>query len=197
MKVNYEITTYCNAKCPTCARTIRPPELKHADTFISLGTIQKFCGERGDALMHPNIEKFFDQCSNIEVHTNGGIRKSSWYRRMMKTYPIKFHFGIDGIGEDKYRIGVDNAKAIHNMKETSKEGLTVWEFTLFSWNLKMIPEAIRITWENKNLKLLLRENRDRDEVLPYDEIERTFNENKIEEDYPWPYKTPKVILDVP
>ena len=200
MKVNYEITTHCNARCPTCDRTINPPKLTHMslENFRPMGTIQKFCGERGDPLMHPEIEKFFDQCSTIEVHTNGGMRETDWYAEMMQKYNIQFHFGIDGIGRDKYRIGVNNKKAIQNMVHCSKYGFTVWEFTLFKWNYKLIPEVMWKAFENRNLKVNFRQNSHFTEDLPYGIIKNLIYENRIEKDYPWKYyhKSPKIKFDV-
>ena len=45
-------------------------------------TIQ-FCGEHGDPMMHPDIEKFIlsgvEMAWRVQVNTNGGIRTPEWY----------------------------------------------------------------------------------------------------------------------
>tara|TARA_B100000809_G_scaffold249372_1_gene280651 strand:+ start:170 stop:958 length:789 start_codon:yes stop_codon:yes gene_type:complete len=109
MHYNFEfsITTYCQASCPSCARTLilnsdTPEKLKiqHMD-FAKFKTIVKdesflwgmitFCGEHGDPMMHPQIEEFIDVAFNssgkgVRVCTNGGLRDEEFYIKLAKKY---------------------------------------------------------------------------------------------------------------
>ena len=109
MHYNFEfsITTYCQAKCPSCARTLilnsdTPERLKiqHMD-FAKFKTIVKdeafpwsmitFCGEHGDPMMHPKIEDFIEEGfkrsgKGVRVCTNGGLRNEEFYAKLAKKY---------------------------------------------------------------------------------------------------------------
>ena len=109
MHYNFEfsITTYCQAKCPSCARTLilnsdTPERLKiqHMD-FAKFKTIVKdeafpwsmitFCGEHGDPMMHPKIEDFIEEgfkrsVKGVRINTNGGLRNELFYAKLAKNY---------------------------------------------------------------------------------------------------------------
>lgn len=215
-KLNYEITTHCNAKCPTCWRTLEPPKLEHMNLEVFNNTLKmhnplviEFCGERGDPLMHPKFEDFIStardylgpfetpdqkateliyydrqekkkECyfkSTIDIHTNGGLRNPKWFRKMVKDYNVVFHFGIDAPKNDLYRINVDTDLAIKNMLSASEETEKIgdhtkifhrWEFTVFSWNIKYIPEALKMVKGYSNLYLNFR---------------KSYTEEKLNSDY--------------
>ena len=109
MHYNFEfsITTYCQASCPSCARTLilnsdTPEKLKiqHMD-LDRFETVVKdnafswsmitFCGEHGDPMMHPKIEDFIEVAFNnsgkgVRVCTNGGLRDEYFYAKLAKKY---------------------------------------------------------------------------------------------------------------
>jgi pyruvate-formate lyase-activating enzyme len=196
--INFEISTYCNAKCPTCYRTrntkktafeylklnsryleILLPHLnrhmKYDDyenivlnnlTFFKR-TGAKFCGELGDPLMNPEIEKFINLNKyaflHTTIHTNGGIRRFDWYQKMMKKNDtLVFVFGIDGVTHDinhLYRKSVNTEKAIQNMIASSKidSERTKWAYTCFDHNQHQI-EIARSLAKNYNIEFMLRQN---------------------------------------
>ncbi len=127
---NFEISTFCNAKCPTCSRTYgnqyyvygeRKIKNKHlsiedfeniilnnSKVFKKLKyktLIAKFCGELGDPLMHPKLSDITGLAElvfdKVEIFTNGGLRNPSWIKKFLnKNKKTNFVFGIDGITDN-------------------------------------------------------------------------------------------------
>ena len=105
---DFALTTYCQARCRSCARTNEHTgekeawlELKHMDLDIfkqrlaGAGNLDiheiTFCGELGDPMMHPQVEHFIVEAdkhvkTTIHVNTNGGLRSPNWYARMALDY---------------------------------------------------------------------------------------------------------------
>ena len=173
-KVEFAITTHCQAKCPLCSRTNKQTlqkvnwlplhhlsltEYKNAVDQLLPNKGIDFCGDYGDPIMHPQIEDFIDYAvqknHNVSVHTNGGIRTKDWYVKIAKKYGQKvlIVFAIDGIDEEtnsKYRIGVDFNRAWENMLAHAKNSnsSTVWNFLVFDFNHHQLDEAYKICKEN-------------------------------------------------
>ena len=165
-KVEFSITTYCQAKCPLCSRTNKKTlekvnwlplrhltlnEYKNAvDQMLSNKSIS-LCGDYGDPVMHPDIEEFIDYAIQknfkIDVHTNGGLRTKDWYIKVAKKYnKLLMVFAIDGIDEEtnsKYRVGVDFNRAWENMiaHAENSNGHTVWNFLVFDFNYDQLDRA--------------------------------------------------------
>jgi hypothetical protein len=173
MQYRYDVavTSYCQAKCPSCARTDEEtgemvPWLKptHMKTSIfekivqgaQQNTVFQFCGELGDPMMHPDINKFVDLTlehgHSLEINTNGGLRQPAWYEHYANpedTSRLRIMFGIDGMDEEtnqKYRIAVNWQRAMDNMKAWSTAGgRGEWHFIIFEWNWQQIPHAIEFS----------------------------------------------------
>lgn len=169
--LEFALTTYCQAKCRSCARTNDVTgekeewlKLQHLPitTYTSILNSSKrnisavkFCGEFGDPMMHPDIEEFIYQTitynKDIEIHinTNGGLRTPRFYRELAANFPrssIYIDFGIDGTTSDvnwKYREGVDFDRAMKNMRTWFRwNGSGSWHFIIFDWNWHQIPDAV-------------------------------------------------------
>ena len=162
---NFELSTYCNAKCPTCTRTMM--NIKHLEhlsvndfedfvwnnyRFLKKDTrkiIAKFCGEVGDPMMHPKLLTMVEIASTtfdkIEIFTNGGLRSNKFIRDILKYEKAHFIFGIDGTTDEinqKYRIGVNTDLALSNMTESAKHRFTKWDYTIFEHNYHQLQDAI-------------------------------------------------------
>jgi MoaA/NifB/PqqE/SkfB family radical SAM enzyme len=170
--LEFALTTYCQAKCRSCARTNQDTgekeswlELKHMDIDVFTSTLElskdlnistiQFCGEFGDPMMHPEINKFIDSAmkfarKSVIINTNGGLRSPDWYTSIVKQYgdKIQIQWAIDGITHDvnwMYREGVDFERAMNNMKAyIEADGEGKWWFIIFEWNWHQIPEARKI-----------------------------------------------------
>lgn len=170
---DFALTTYCQARCRSCARTNQHTgekedwlELKHMDYDVFKKVLEsskvftpdrcdwiQFCGELGDPCMHPKIEEFVDlsllHADCVHINTNGGLRQPAWYKKLASYgSKIKIKFGIDGVNHDtnwKYREGVDFDRAMKNMETYfHNDGVGSWHFLIFDWNWHQITEAQRI-----------------------------------------------------
>lgn len=181
---NFEITSYCNAGCPSCFRTLEKENLplnKHLKIedfeFLILNNINflknnqyanqiaKFCGEVGDPLLHPKIEQLISMAEcvfdEVEIYTNGGIRNPKWIKNILTQHKkTSFVFGIDGLTDETnqmYRVNVRTNIALKNMIESAKYAFTRWDYTIFNHNYLELPDVIDFARKNK-LKLLCRFN---------------------------------------
>ena len=168
--IDFALTTYCQARCRSCARTnidtgkpIDGLKLEHMDINLFKNVVEnknkeldviEFCGEYGDPCMHPDIDEFIkvgiSHCRRIEIYTNGALRKPDWYKHIAETYgkKVSIQFCVDGANHDtnwKYREGVDRNRAMDNMKSYFQNGgKGRWEYLIFSWNWTEIPLANQI-----------------------------------------------------
>ena len=165
-----DITNYCQAKCPLCPREdvhSHNSQKVFDNTHMSIDHFKKvlkdvpphierlfFCGDYGDPMMHPKIGDIIDlsiqKGLEVEISTNGGLRKPEWYTKIGNQHGKKLHiiFAIDGIDAEehaKYRINVDFERAWANFQAFSKtKAQTSWQFIVFKYNIDSIPEAMNI-----------------------------------------------------
>ncbi len=117
----------------------------------------QFCGEFGDPMMHPQVDKFIETALEFAdralINTNGGLRNADWYTEIGNKYGerLLIVFSIDGADHDtnwKYREGVNFAKAWENMiAYCNSPGRVRWDFILFEWNWHQIPLARKLAKE--------------------------------------------------
>ena len=147
---NFEITSYCNADCPSCFRTLYKeslPSTRHLKIedfeFLILHNIKffknnqhenllaKFCGEIGDPLLHPNIEQLISIAEtvfdNVEIYTNGGLRNPKWIKNILTRYKkTRFVFGIDGLTDVTNQIYRDwKIEQKFSIKEIAQKELSL------------------------------------------------------------------------
>ena len=168
--IDFALTTYCQAKCRSCARTNQETgekedwvKLKHMDLDVFEKRLKatqnniefseiEFCGEFGDPMMHPQIDSFIETAlkyaPEVSISTNGGLRQPEWYKSIAQKYKKRLiiNFAIDGTDHDtnwKYREGVDFQRAMDNMIAfTRSEGNRAsWWFLIFDWNWHQVPLA--------------------------------------------------------
>lgn len=174
---DFSITSYCQARCRSCART-NPDTGETADWLtphhMSLETFQAilenssdrfkkaneiiFCGELGDPMMHPQIEEFLDVALEyfdyVIVNTNGGLRQPKWYAHAAEKYNghVRIDWGIDGMDQETnnmYREGVNWKRAMDNMTAWfTNGGSGKWEYLIFDWNWHHIKLAIDTATKN-------------------------------------------------
>ena len=179
---DFSITSHCNAACPSCKRydnheseIYDPNEPLHAGLnqihmrfsdfqFVLQRDMNSFKdktvtfeGELGDPMVNPEVKRFIDYGCKIFkkliVVTNGGNRKSSFYRELGNTHKnLEMFFSIDGLYDDtnqRYRKKVDTKRAIENMISfrTSKHGKNnvIWQFLVFQHNFFEIPEILQFS----------------------------------------------------
>ena len=198
-RVDFCITTYCQSKCPTCPRT-NASTLELSD-FITLQHMPfptwfsvidrvdwsrkeiQFCGEHGDPMMHPDIEKFIlastERAWITTVNTNGALRNKKFYQDLYEKVEdsdygeLSFVFAIDGLTQEtneKYRIDVNFKKAWENFLTCVEidSRLTYWDFLVFEHNWHELEDVIRIAKE-LSVSLDIKVNRGEYALLTSDE----------------------------
>lgn len=167
--LQFELTSYCNAICVHCPRfsqldrdvfessgVLHPDlSLTHVDVDkiienLNLPNLTKLKviiveGDKGDPVMHPNLEKFIDVFSNVKnppiilLTTNGSIRDANWWARLAKkNYPnLLVTFSIDGLEDTNhlYRVGLKFETIIENASSfINNGGWAVWKMLVFKHN---------------------------------------------------------------
>jgi hypothetical protein len=171
--LQFEPTSYCNARCPHCGRfddvgDLHPDlALLHLDIDTVLENLQLSSltslsevileGDKGDPIMHPEIEKFIDAFYKlpsrpvIHLMTNGGIRSTAWWNNLGQQYPnLRVLFSIDGLEDTNhfYRVGVNYNKAMDNARAFAKGGgYAIWKFLLFKHNEHQLEEIKKLSKE--------------------------------------------------
>lgn len=184
-ELEFLITSYCQAKCPTCLRTklvnkgLLTPTHNTVEHFAkAVSNVDSaanivFCGEIGDPMMHPEIDSIIDlflsNGNEISIHTNGGLRDVNFYKKYA-SQPITISWGIDGITEEansKYRIGVNFERAWENMHTWFKNGGEGhWNFIVFEWNKHQLFDAYNHA-KNNNIPIEIKINKRKGETSGY------------------------------
>lgn len=160
--IDIESINNCNAQCPLCLRGhgMKTNDILDWDQVVTniptsvwqnIKTIN-FNGTTGDNLMHPKIsEIILWACKNtsaeINLHTNGGIRSTEWWRNFgnsLKDYKHRIVFGIDGLADTHslYRVGTDWQKVIDNASAFIQGGGNAeWQFIIFKHNAHQVDKA--------------------------------------------------------
>jgi MoaA/NifB/PqqE/SkfB family radical SAM enzyme len=171
-----ELTTRCNAHCPGCRRNnagfglaadlelmdLSVERFKEVvDMLPNLTTVQ-LCGNKGDPISSPHFYDIVDFCLEkkfkIHIHTNGGVKTTSWWHKLGKKLNSLNHsvtFGIDGLADTHglYRQGVSFDKVIDNAKAfIDAGGPAAWQFIMFKHNAHQIEEAQALSRQLKFLR---------------------------------------------
>lgn len=129
LRFDIAISSYCQAKCPSCARTnpdtlekvdwLQPSHInvevfkKIVDSAVKMdpNVVFQFCGELGDPLMHPNIEELIDYAmeysNGVEVNTNGGLRNSEFFKKMAEKWEYVGDYSAEDAKMLKFIFGID------------------------------------------------------------------------------------------
>lgn len=182
-RIEFEISSLCNAKCPDCARTrniernepfflgvlpFKDIQKWFQDVDLSKAKI-KLCGILGDPLTHPHLYEIVDfflndrECWYLEISTNGGLKNSNYWQKLGKLSANSkkrfwVHWSIDGVYTNYYRENVDLAKVWQNVDAyNSAGGLSEWQFIQFDYNFHEIELAQELAAQ-KNMKFSLRKS---------------------------------------
>jgi len=166
--IHLEPTNICTLKCPGCARTRfidQWPQHWHnhcldrttLKSFLDIdlsGVRINMCGNYGDPIYHPDlagmVRDFKQQGAKINITTNGGHRKISWWEELTQELSSddNITFSIDGISENftQYRINGD-WKTTHDAIKicVSAKCNTTWKFIPFSFNENNIEQARQLS----------------------------------------------------
>ena len=173
-QLHLEISNNCQAGCPWCLRNynsgIANPLLKIKNwsleefqriinpEVMSQLRVLNFLGNSGDAQMNndlPEMCKYAKKINpsiNIKIHTNGGMRNTSWWEDLVECLPEKHSliFGIDGLEDTNHihRVGVRFEKVIENAKAfINAGGKAQWSFLVFKHNEHQLETARALSKE--------------------------------------------------
>lgn len=165
-RIHVELSSACNAACPSCPRNVdggyTVPEL--VPTTMSLSDFQTIftrdvlqqindilmCGNYGDPVFCkdlPDIVEYINQVNpnlRINVHTNGGIRSTTWWSRLATLKNLHVVFSIDGLADTNhiYRRHVNWDRLQENFHAfISSGGYAIWEFLIFKHNEHQLDQA--------------------------------------------------------
>lgn len=168
--LHVEATSQCNAHCPACPRNNFGFGIKAGlviqdlsifnleaafDKFKNIKTVQ-FCGNYGDPIAAKNILEQIDfviekNVSKIQIHTNGSLKTTLWWKDLAKKLQNVEHFvefAIDGLAgiHEIYRQGTSFKKIIDNASAfISAGGIAHWQFIPFNHNQHQIMDCIKLS----------------------------------------------------
>ena len=168
--VHCELSTFCNAVCPSCPRFFTGTHVVRSGVTLSQVTINqfkqwfepefiknvkdwKFCGTHGDPMMAKDIVKIVNYIFNINpdasinINTNGGMRSVHDWKilgEISSKHDLTIIFSVDGLEDTNhlYRRNVDWTKLMSNIKAyIGSGGHAYWEFLIFRHNEHQLKEA--------------------------------------------------------
>lgn len=169
-KVHMELSNYCNASCPMCARFFKNSPLLRPGLELSQISIDQFikffpknyirkmkeflfCGTHGDPGMAKDLYEICQYIrdnsnASVRIHSNGGMRSEEFWFKLgelfSKNVRWELVFSIDGLEDTNhlYRRGVDWTKLMKNCSAFIKGGGRAnWEFLVFKHNEHQVEEA--------------------------------------------------------
>ncbi len=168
--INAELTNYCNAACPMCARYFIDGKLnkeKVNNMHTSLEFIQEkigvdiikklryftSCGNFGDGAMNPDCVKIYSWLREVNpniklmLHSNGGARNKNFWEDLAKIN-VCVVFAIDGLEDTNhiYRRNVKWDKLMENVEAFISAGGTAdWDMLIFKHNEHQIDECKKLS----------------------------------------------------
>lgn len=163
--IEFELSSHCNSKCPQCPRydVFGHVQKDLNVTHLDFGIIEKLpieqmknlekvtlCGNFGDPLMYPDLDKVitFFKNQRVSISTNASLRSRDWWAQLGKNKNVDVTFCIDGIGptHELYRRNTNYDKIIENAQAfISAGGKAHWQFIVFQHNEHQIAEAKKIS----------------------------------------------------
>jgi len=166
--VHVEITNRCQASCPMCPRNIHGgienpllsinewsiEDFKKIFTQSVLEQLEfiNFCGNFGDPLMNADLigmcqyVKDTAPAVQIDIHTNGSLRSTSWWQQLRQALPSNHNvvFALDGLADTHslYRVGTNYDLILKNAKTfIDAGGIAEWMFIRFKHNEHQVSAA--------------------------------------------------------
>lgn len=125
----------------------------------------QFCGNLGDPIACNHLDQLIDlakgHCKKIQIHTNGSLRNTAWWKTLAHQLADIDHdvwFGIDGIGavHEIYRQATSYEKIIENAQAFIDAGGTAtWQFIPYKHNEHQIKDCIKLSQQYKFSKFKL------------------------------------------
>lgn len=181
-RLHIELSSRCNARCPSCVRNIHGADINtgYTERNLSLADIKKIfptsvaeqikmlelCGNFGDMLMNPEtpdiVEWFKSQSPNIRVtsSTNGGGGSKEFWTRL-GNMGIEVTFALDGLADTHslYRQNTLFSTVIKNAQLfIAAGGRAVWQMIQFDHNQHQVDACRQMSKELGFAEFFMRPN---------------------------------------
>ena len=161
-KIHVEVSTYCNARCPLCPRSLYGYKVEgvYPEVHLQLDKFKEclaqfperelvyFNGNLGDPMMHPTIlELALATGCCTSITTNGSIGSKKTWQQLAKNN-IEVRFSIDGLEDTNhlYRQDVEWNKIMDRVKWfIDAGGHAKWKFIVFRHNMHQVDEAKQLS----------------------------------------------------
>ena len=171
--LHVELSSKCNAWCPACSRNkngfgLIDGLVEEDLSLIKLEMVLKqlpnliavqLCGNYGDpvasAKIIPAINIVKQYASKIQIHTNGSLRNTVWWKKLatlLKDIEHDVWFGLDGLDgvHEIYRQGTSYTKIINNAQAfINNGGYATWQFIPYGHNEHQLKDCIRLSQKLK------------------------------------------------
>ena len=163
--IHFEVTSYCNAKCPMCSRYDRQGRVHPSLKFTHLNKkyfykileplknlkFVYFSGVYGDPCMHPDLLEFVNYLKNIKkvrvsIDTNASLQKPQFWKALAN-YRAYINFAIDGLEDTNhiYRQNTNYKNIMQNVETFCNAGGSgQWNFIVFKHNQHQVETAKKI-----------------------------------------------------
>lgn len=176
IKINVEISSMCNARCPQCDRTNIQTgkaeewigeeywtldDFRHCFPPDVISHIKKFviCGKNGEPVSNPEFREICgyiidNSKAKIAVNTNGSLKTEDWWWNLgVKCGDrLTMTFAIDGCTQEMhehYRVNTDLEKILNNMNTLAATPANIETFTvLFKHNIDHYEEIKQMCLDN-------------------------------------------------
>ena len=146
--IHVEASTYCNARCPLCPRSLYGYKVEgvYPELHLSIDKFQEcllqfpnrtfvyFNGNLGDPMMNPNILELANMTDcRTSITTNGSIGTQNTWQSLAKNN-VEVVFSIDGLEDTNhlYRQDVEWNKLMDRVKWfIDAGGQATWKFIIF------------------------------------------------------------------
>ena len=163
-QIHVEASTYCNARCPLCPRSLYGYKVEgvYPEIHLQLDKFKEclakfsereyvyFNGNLGDPMMNPNILKLaLATGCRTSITTNGSIGSKNTWQQLAKNN-IEVRFSIDGLEDTNhlYRQDVEWNKIMDRVKWfIDAGGNSIWKWIPFLHNKHQEDEARALSKE--------------------------------------------------
>jgi MoaA/NifB/PqqE/SkfB family radical SAM enzyme len=202
-RLQLEITSFCNAECPSCERhnyftdLSNPYSRQLNQNYITIQNFKRwinhdfqnlqrihFCGNIDEPTLNPDLLEMCEYINlkypNVEIWiaTNGGTKTEKFWKKLAE-YNTTVVFGIDGLMDTNhiYRKNVNWSKLEKNYRTyINCGGKAIWQFIVFEHNKHQLSQARKLS-KSENFYAFNKKysGRDNSEVI---EIKKTHSEKK-------------------
>jgi len=180
--VDIETTSYCNARCPFCNRTLMD---NYEPQHLPFHVIQKLpferikhvllLGNKGDAIFYPELFKLLEYMwaftgNWVTIHTNASVHGEIWWTELAQLLKGKgdIVYALDGLEDTHslHRVGTNFERIVSNVMAFNKAGgLSTCQMIKFKENEHQVETVKALTKKIGTNTFWVRKSRAFNDVL--------------------------------